>query len=96
MTFTHVVTFKWNRTGVDGERIAAALRALAGELDGVVDYRCGQDAGVTPDAYDFAVVGTFTDRDAFAAYRDHPEHQRILTELILPNLGIRTVVQLQE
>lgn len=96
MTFTHVVTFKWNREDVDGERIAAELRACVAGFDGVVGYRCGPDAGVTPGAFDFAVVGTFTDRDAFAAYRDHPEHQRILTELILPNVDTRTVVQLQE
>lgn len=96
MTFTHVVTFKWDRDGVDGERIATALRALVGGLHGVVDYRCGPDAGVTPGACDFAVVGTFTDREAFAAYRDHPEHQRILKELILPNIDTRTVVQLQD
>ena len=101
MTFTHVVTFKWRRestegAGVDGARIAEELRELVTGLDGVVGYRCGPDAGVTAGAYDFAVVGTFTDRDAFAVYRDHPEHQRILNELILPNIDTRTVVQLQE
>jgi hypothetical protein len=33
--------------------------------------------------------------DDFLAYRDHPEHQRILKELIGPNLANRIVVQLQ-
>jgi hypothetical protein len=30
------------------------------------------------------------------AYRDHPEHQRILAELITPHLQDRTVVQLDD
>jgi hypothetical protein len=29
------------------------------------------------------------------AYRDHPEHQRIIKELIGPHLASRIVVQLQ-
>ncbi len=36
---------------------------------------------------------TFADRDSFTACRDHPGHQRILDEMILPNLSVRTVVQ---
>lgn len=95
MTFTHVVTFQWRGPGAPAEAIAEALRSLVLGLDGVRDYVCGPDAGLTDGAYDFAVVGEFVDRDAFAAYRDHPEHQRILTEMILPNLQTRTVVQLE-
>jgi hypothetical protein len=95
MAFTHVVTFKWHESDVAGTAIADALRTLVCGLDGVRDYLCGPDAGLTPGAYDFAVVGTFEDRDSFTAYRDHPEHQRILDEMIRPNLESRTVVQLE-
>jgi len=42
------------------------------------------------------VVGAFDDRASFIAYRDHPEHQRILAEMIVPNLQSRTVVQLEQ
>ena len=73
----------------------SALRRLVARLDGVRSYLCGPDAGLTPAAYDFAVVGTFDDRDCFTAYRDHPEHQRILSDMILPHLDVRTVVQLE-
>jgi hypothetical protein len=41
------------------------------------------------------VVGTFATRSDFEYYRDPPEHQRILGELIVPHLDRRTVVQLQ-
>lgn len=96
MAFTHVVTFKWNDGGFDSSEIATALRELVSGFDGLAGYRCGADAGVTPGAHDFAVVATFEDQQSFVAYRDHPEHQRILNEMILPNLAVRNVVQLQD
>lgn len=95
MVFTHVVTFKWRDDDVAAAEIADALRDLVSRLDGVRSYLCGPDVGLTPAAYDFAVVGTFDDRDCFTAYRDHPEHQRILNDMILPHLDVRTVVQLE-
>ena len=96
MAFTHVVTFKWRDGDYDDRGIADALRGLVARVDGVHNYLCGSDIGLTPDAYDFAVVGTFDDRASFIAYRDHPEHQRILAEMIVPNLQSRTVVQLEQ
>ena len=96
MAFTHIVTFKWRNAGFDDAGIAEALRVLTSGLAGVRSYRCGHDIGLTPSAYDFAVVGTFDDRAAFVGYRDHPEHQRILAEMILPNVESRTVVQLED
>lgn len=96
MAFTHIVTFRWSDNSVEGSVIAAALGELASRLDGVHRYLCGPDAGFTPAAYDFAVVGSFADRDSFVAYRDHPDHQRILAELILPNVESRTVVQIED
>ncbi len=96
MAFVHIVTFKWRDENTDSAAIADALRDLATRLDGVQSYLCGPDAGHTPGAYDFAVVGTFDDANLFAAYRDHPEHQRILREMILPNVESRTVVQLAD
>lgn len=96
MAFTHVVTFKWNDGDVDAAGVADALRALTAGLDGVQSYLCGSDAGLAAEAYDFAVVGRFDDRQSFTAYRDHPEHQRILREMILPNVQTRTVVQLED
>lgn len=96
MSFTHVVTFKWRSDAGADATIAEALQGLVSTLNGVRSYMCGPDAGMTSGAYDFAVVGSFDDRDAFITYRDHPEHQRILNEMILPNLESRTVVQVED
>jgi hypothetical protein len=97
MSFTHLASFRWKdqTTPTDVAKITAALTELATRLNGVESYRCGADVSRTPDSYDYAVVGVFAGRDDFLAYRDHPEHQRILKELIGPNLANRIVVQLQ-
>jgi hypothetical protein len=96
MSFTHIVTFKWTDESYAGQPVADALRSFVLTIDGVQSYLCGPDIGLTPSSYDFAVVGTFDDRDSFVVYRDHPEHQRILSEMIVPHLETRTVVQLED
>lgn len=98
MSFTHLAIFKWNDGTAPAvvEEITAALTQLADGEPGVQSYRCGADVSRTPDSYDYAVVGVFGSRADFLAYRDHPEHQRILTELIRPNLADRVVVQLED
>jgi hypothetical protein len=97
MSFTHLASFTWKdqTTPTDVATITAELSALAAALGGIESYRCGADISRTPDSYDYAVLGVFASRDDFLAYRDHPEHQRILKELIGPNLANRIVVQLQ-
>lgn len=97
MPFTHVVTFKWNADAAaeTSGQVTDALTALIPQLSGVESYLCGPDAGLAPAAYDYAVVGIFSTRGDFENYRDHPEHQRILRELIVPRLDQRTVVQLE-
>lgn len=97
MSFTHLAIFKWNdaTTPAAVEKVTAALTELVATAAGVESYRCGPDVSRTPASYDYAVLGVFGSRDEFVAYRDHPEHQRILTELIGPNLADRIVVQLE-
>ena len=96
MSFTHIVTFKWRDGDVTDQPIAEALNTLVPALDGVQNYICGADIGLTPATYDFAVVGIFDSREHFLDYRDHPEHQRILKDMIVPHLEARSVVQLED
>ncbi len=99
MGFMHVALFVWN-DDVDpaaaGLEVGNALRDYVAKLDGVESYRCGPDAGFTPGTSDFAVVGRFDSRDAFLSYRDDPRHQAILTDLIVPRLASRSVVQVED
>ena len=98
MTSIHIVTFRWtdDTTPADVERVTTALSALAPLLRGVESYRFGADVSRTENSYDYGVVGVFADFDHYAAYRDHPEHQRIIAELILPHLADRVLVQLEQ
>ncbi|MFE7420450.1 Dabb family protein [Rhodococcus sp. NPDC057529] len=96
MPFTHVVTFRWvpEKHNVADE-VRRSLEELVRSLPGVHSYLCGSDAGLNPGNSDFAVVGTFASKEDFLHYRDHPEHQRILEELIVPNLAEKEVVQIE-
>jgi acid phosphatase family membrane protein YuiD len=96
MAFTHIVMFRWRDEKFDDTAIAGALSALASGMDEVIDYRCGHDAGLTPGNADFAIIGLFKDRDAFTVYRNHPEHLRILNDMIAPNVEARSAVQWQD
>ena len=56
---------------------------------------CGRPRtlGVAEGNADLAVVADFDDVDAWRVYRDDPEHQRVIAELIRPNLADRTAAQ---
>jgi hypothetical protein len=97
MSFTHIVTFKGKFQDQSATAAAAAyaLRAFLANLDGVESYICGSDIGRIPASYDFAVVGICTTQSDFENCRDHPDHQRIISEQIASTLGDRTVVQLK-
>lgn len=96
MTFTHIVTFRWNDDTVDSRAIADALQAVVATVDGVQSYTAGPDIGMSQGNFDFGLVGVFDDRDSWASYRDNPEHQRIIKEMILPHVDTRTSVQLED
>lgn len=95
MTFTHIVVFTFNEGSDVADRAAAALTALAATVPEVKEFRCGSDAGVSAGNADFAIVAEFDDVADYAVYRDHPEHQRILKEILIPNIAQRTCVQLR-
>jgi len=96
MSFTHIVTFTWTDDTVDGQAIADALKAVVATVDGVQSYTAGPDIGLSAGTADFGLVGVFDDREAWASYRDDPEHQRIIKEMILPHVETRTSVQLED
>ncbi|MET1000272.1 MAG: Dabb family protein [Acidimicrobiia bacterium] len=91
----HVVClqFKPEATAADRQAIADALAALPARIPQLRDYRFGTDAAIAEGNFDFAVVADVDDAEGFAAYRDDPEHQRIIAELIRPILAGRASVQ---
>lgn len=91
----HVALFTWTSdvTADQIEAVTAALRALPAQIPEIRDYRVGQDAGVSEDNHDYAVVADFDSFDGFLAYRDHPAHRAVLEERIRPILAARAAVQ---
>ena len=87
LTFTDVVT------DAQVAAIEAALRTLPARVPQLRAYSVGRDLGLAETNASFAVVADFDDRPGYEAYRDDPEHQRILAELIRPVLAARAAVQ---
>ena len=91
----HVVTFhlKPDAPADQVERIRAAVYALGATLPEVLFVSVGRDLGLREGNASFAIVAQFEDVEGFAVYADHPEHVRIIKELIGPHIESRHPVQ---
>ena len=87
--------FRWTPNWTDDQRVA--VENALGELPGVVptirSYHFGSDIGINQGNFDFVVVADFDDVEGFLVYRDHPQHQRVIAELIAPFIETRNAVQ---
>jgi hypothetical protein len=97
MAIRHVVMFRFAEGTTDDQ-----VQALADGLDGMpaavgtmVDYRHGKDAGLSDTTYDYVVVGDFATVDDYLAYRDHPDHQALIRDLVRPIVAERASVQFE-
>ncbi|HLF40218.1 MAG TPA: Dabb family protein [Acidimicrobiia bacterium] len=93
--FRHVVMARWTETATEEEKQALRdrLLALPDQIPEVRSYRIGDDAGFSPDNFDIVVVADFDDSAGFLTYRDHPAHQKLVTELLRPIMAARAAVQ---
>lgn len=95
--FRHVVMFRWNED-VDDAHVAElgrGLDELGRTMPGVIAYRHGPDAGVNQGNFDYVVVGDFATVDDYLVYRDHPEHQALISRLIAGFVSDRSAVQFE-
>lgn len=81
--------------GVRADQVEAIERALAMLPDRlpIRAYAYGRDLALNEGNAAFGIVADFDDVGDYFEYRDDPEHQRILAELIKPVLASRTAVQ---
>lgn len=93
----HVALFRWADGVTEGQRqvVRDALAALPALIPELREYRFGDDAGLAEGNHDFAVVADFDDAAGFRAYQEHPEHRRVLTEVVRPLLAARAAVQFE-
>ena len=74
----HIVSFKY-RPEVDAaarQDHRAKLSALA-NIDGILDFKVGEDFVRSPRSYDTGLVVSFRDRAALDGYAKHPRHQPV-------------------
>ncbi len=91
----HVVCFTW-KPGTEPAAIQAvvdALSALPAVIPELTDYHFGTDLTMADGNADFAIVGDFEDAAAWTRYHQHPEHQRVIVEVIRPISASRTAAQ---
>jgi hypothetical protein len=91
----HVAVFRWQEsTGEDHVReLAEALARLPSVIPELRAYKVGADAGLVEGNWDFAVVADFDDVAGWRTYREHPDHQQVISDHIRPMAADRASVQ---
>ena len=71
----HVVVFKYKPETSAAQRAdhCARLKGLA-DIDGIADFKVGQDVVRSPRSYDTGLVVMFRDRAALDSYATNPRH----------------------
>ncbi|MCU1454078.1 MAG: hypothetical protein JWN46_2224 [Acidimicrobiales bacterium] len=96
MAIRHIALFRFVE-GTEPEQVEALAEGLArlpGVIDELGDYRYGPDAGINDGNWDYAIVADCASLADYLAYRDHPEHQALLRNLVRPMVAERAAVQL--
>jgi hypothetical protein len=93
--FRHISLLRWNPDATAAQRAAVpeALRALPNLIPTIRAYTLGEDVHETEGNYDLAIIADFDDKAGYIVYRDNPDHQRMIAELIRPILDSRAAVQ---
>jgi hypothetical protein len=93
--FRHVVLMRWTAesTAAQQSDVRDALVTLPGLIPQIRKYVVGADAGVSEGNFDLAVVADFDNFDDYVVYRDNPDHQEMIRQLIRPILAERSAVQ---
>jgi len=82
----HIVLFRWTETASKEavENVITELRGLKSKIPGIVDLSCGANFCDRAKGYTHGLVVRFKDRASLDAYGPHPEHQRVVQNLIKP------------
>ena len=75
------------------DEILEALRALPPQIPELRNYVVGADVGKSEGNATVGIVADFDDWAGYVAYRDHPAHVAVGSDLVLPVLAGRGAVQ---
>lgn len=95
--FRHVVclTFREGTPTSAVDALVDALRTLPAAIPEIRGYSAGADAGLVDGNAHLAIVADFDGAEGWRAYQEHPEHVRVITELMRPIVEGRTAAQLE-
>jgi Stress responsive A/B Barrel Domain len=80
----HTFAFRWKPDVTEDQKQHAIyeIRALQGQIPGLVETLVGVNISPRSQGYELGGVMKFADRATFDAYNDHPVHQKLLTWLM--------------
>jgi hypothetical protein len=80
----HTFAFRWKPVVTDNQkqRVLEEIRALQGQIPGLVETSVGINISPRSQGYELGGVMKFEDRSTFDAYNNHPVHQKLLTWLM--------------
>ena len=82
--FVHMFAFRW-KPGVTAEqkqRVIKEIRALQGQIPGMVETSVGTNISPRGQGYELGGVMKFTDKASLDAYSPHPVHQKLVAWLM--------------
>jgi hypothetical protein len=88
-----MLRFADDTTDEQKEAMRSGLRRLPELIPEIRAYRFGDDLGLRDDNFDFGLTADFDDKDSFLVYRDNPDHQKVIADLITPVIAARVAVQ---
>ena len=84
---------QWVADAIDAYE--AAIRGLPAIIPQIRDFKVGRDLGVNPGNHTMVVNADFDSVADYLAYRDNPDHQRVIKELGAPIMAQRAAVQFE-
>jgi hypothetical protein len=80
----HIVFMKFKENIGDAEinDLERSLAALPPVISEIKEYVFGRDVVRSERSYDFALVSSFTDLEAFKRYQVHPNHQEVVKQVV--------------
>ena len=93
--FRHCVMVKFapDTTPEQREAVRAGIAGLPAQINEIVTYTVGFNAGDREDNYDLVAVGDFANKADYDVYASHPAHVELVQKVIAPATAGRAAIQ---
>ena len=82
--YIHMFAFRWKPDVTEAEkrRVLSEIRALEGQIPGLLETHVGMNISPRGQGYELGGVMKFADRKSLDEYGPHPAHQKLVTWLM--------------